>query len=114
ACKEDSSAGTYVDGTIDPSSLTYNPDTGDIKYSFSNYADGSGSRGAGVIGAQPEPNDNIAAFANALNATRPGDAILALAGASITGGVAAGAALGALGGSALSSLALEAPDAVAE
>lgn len=41
--------GTYVNGTVDPNSLTVN-NHGDVGYSYSNYADGSGSAGGGVIG----------------------------------------------------------------
>jgi RHS repeat-associated protein len=34
--------GTYVNGTVDPNSLTVN-NHGDVGYNYSNYADGSGS-----------------------------------------------------------------------
>ncbi|MCU1320814.1 MAG: repeat-associated core domain protein [Acidobacteriaceae bacterium] len=45
--------GTYVDGTVDTKSLTVNS-KGDLGYSYSNYADGSGSAGAGVITQTPD------------------------------------------------------------
>jgi RHS repeat-associated protein len=40
--------GTYVDGTVNPNSITQDSH-GDVGYSYSNYADGSGSSGTGVI-----------------------------------------------------------------
>ena len=54
--------GTYVDGTVDTKSLTVNSQ-GDLGYSFSNYADGSGSSGSGII-SSPTPYGPLEGPAN--------------------------------------------------
>jgi RHS repeat-associated protein len=48
--------GTYVDGTIDTKSLTYNSKTNELGYSFSNAEQQTG--GAGTISLGPSPNQN--------------------------------------------------------
>lgn len=50
---------TYVNGTVDPSSVTYNGETGDVNFNISNYADGSGISGAVDIGAPASFNDSL-------------------------------------------------------
>jgi len=43
---------TYVNGTVNPGSATYNGETGQLSYSISNYADGSGMA-ATVVNSEP-------------------------------------------------------------
>ena len=43
---------TYVNGTVNPNSFSYNGETGQLSYSISNYADGSGMA-ATVVNSEP-------------------------------------------------------------
>jgi RHS repeat-associated protein len=50
--------GTYVDGTIDTKSLTYNSKTNELGYSFSNAEQQTGGAGTISLGPPPNPNSN--------------------------------------------------------
>lgn len=50
---------TYVNGTVDPNSVTYNGETGDVNFNISNYADGSGISGAVDLGAPASFDESL-------------------------------------------------------
>ena len=59
-CSKD--GGTYVDGTIDENSLTYNPATNELGFTFTNADNQTG--GAGVIAYSPSPTASTSPSSN--------------------------------------------------
>jgi RHS repeat-associated protein len=80
---------TYVDGTINASSLSYNSSTRSLSFDTSNYADGSGTAASNVF-TKADPYGPLEGPANLAGAAMIGSgtkAIGAFAGASVVGGV---------------------------
>jgi RHS repeat-associated protein len=94
--------GTYVAGTIDPKSFTYDPNSHSLEYSYNAYKDNGYT-----VGSAGLPDPGIQALQRGVLLAEPGVRLAAAGTAGVMSGAFVGVAYGAItGGTTLTSLAI--------
>jgi hypothetical protein len=104
-CKSDTDNGVYINGTIDTSSVTYDPKTNELGYSFSNAEEETGGAGTISLGAPQSNSGQLNPFAQGvfsqINRMPIKKFIGAVYGSSVVIGLTGGAAINLLGDAAI-------------